>query len=114
MDKNFELKDSLYYSDLMYEIKKLARLEYVYDIETELRLRKRKEDVVTKTRNGDIIRLRFELSPFREDIFRIAKDIIKKDNDSFNIVYDIYMYPEQVNKHLSIVFVKYCIFIARI
>lgn len=101
MSKNFQLKDSLYYSDLIYEIKKIAKLDYAKDKETELRLRKRKVDVVSKTRDGDTIRLYFETSPFQEDVFRTVRNILKKSNESFNSVDEISNYPEAVNECLE-------------
>lgn len=70
---SLEFKDALYYSDLMYMLKSLARFEQQKDEVIELRIMEREKSVVDEQEPGS-----YELSIFQEELFEIVSSISKK------------------------------------
>lgn len=93
MDKGFKLKDSLYYSDLIYEIKKLAGFDMDVDFSVWERIAERKKDIrVDEKINGSLC-TSYCLSPFQKDLFEIVREMSKKVGISFNGLEEISKYP---------------------
>lgn len=89
----FELKDPLYYDDLMCEIKGLAGYDIKYDGEIYLRITERERDIkVNKTAN-DAICIGYCLSPFNQELYEIVRGISKKVGRSFSSMNEISKYP---------------------
>ena len=86
MIKNNEEKDLLYYRDLIYEIKYLARFEQTKDEEVLKRIIKRQSELN---------------SGFTQDIIEIIIGISRKTGVSFRTASAISGYPELVNEVLE-------------
>lgn len=97
---NLELKDVLYYSDLIYEIKKLAGFEQEKNEEVETRILKRHEGIVEEQENGPF-RFLERLSAFQQELFEIVMGISKKAGVAFRGLREISKYPELVNEVLT-------------
>ena len=97
---NLELKDVLYYSDLIYEIKKLAGFEQEKNEEVETRILKRHEGIVEEQENRPF-RFLERLSAFQQELFEIVMGISKKAGVAFRGLREISKYPELVNEVLT-------------
>lgn len=97
---NLEIKDALYYSDLMYELRSLAGLEQQEDEATQERIVKRQEDIVEEQENGPFRYLN-KLSIFQQELFEIISGISKKAGVTFRSLSAISNYPELVNEVLA-------------
>lgn len=97
---DLEIKDALYYSDLIYELRSLAGFEQQEDKTTEERIAKRKEDIFVKHENETFTLTGFKLSVFQEELFYFVSRISIKANVNFNEPEEISRYPELVNEVL--------------
>lgn len=97
---DLEIKDALYYSDLMYELRSLAGLEQQEDEATKERIAKRKEDIFVKHKNETFTLTGFKLSVFQEELFYYVSRISIKANVNFTQLEEISRYPELVNEIL--------------
>ena len=97
---NLEIKDALYYSDLMYELRSLAGFEQQEDEAIEERIAKRQEDIVEEQENGPFRYLN-KLSIFQQELFEIISGISKKAGVAFRSLSAISNYPELVNEVLA-------------
>lgn len=98
MDKILELKDKLYYSDLMYEIRCLAGFDIDNDdyFKRRERIDERRRDIVVDDEElGGLVQT-FALSPFTEELFEIVREISKIVNTPIKSLTDISKYPIQV------------------
>ena len=94
---NLEVKDALYYDDLIYEIKSLAGFEQEENKETEERILERQEGL-TETIDGRTIN---KLPIFQQELFSIISRIISKANGKFCSLNEISEYPKLVNNALN-------------
>ena len=101
MCKKLELKDSLYYSDLMYEIRSLANFGVDFDIKILVRIAERVRDTRADETIGTTVLETCCLSTFEEELFEIVRWISKKANDSFTSLSDISKYPSFVLEVLT-------------
>lgn len=101
MKKGFKLKDSLYYSDLMYEIQKIAEFDMDVDFSILERITERKKDIREDNTTNDTL-TGYCLSPFQIELFEIVREISKKANVSFYSVDEIKNYPLLVLEQLAI------------
>lgn len=99
---NFEIKNELYYSDLICELKSLAGLEQPKDKKTKTRIQKRKEDILVKYQNDTFVLTGFKLSVFQEELFQIVSNISIKANIIFYELEEISRYPELVQEEIYI------------
>lgn len=96
-----ELKDLLYYSDLMYELQNIAGFDMDVDFDTLNRISERKKDIKTvENVNGTSLGA-YSLSPFEQELFMIVKNISKKVGVSFKSVEEISKYPLAVMEALT-------------
>ena len=96
-----ELKDLLYYSDLMYELQNIAGFDMDVDFDTLNRIAERKKDIKTvENVNGTSLGA-YSLSPFEQELFMIVKNISKKVGVSFKSVDEISKYPLAVMEVLT-------------
>ena len=93
---SLEFKDALYYSDLMYMLKSLARFEQQKDEVIELRIMEREKSVVDEQEPGSC-----GLSIFQEELFEIVSSISKKAGVPFYGLCEISKYPELVKGALA-------------
>lgn len=93
---SLEFKDALYYSDLMYMLKSLARFEQQKDEVIELRIMEREKSVVDEQEPGS-----YGLSIFQEELFEIVSSISKKAGVPFYGLCEISKYPELVKGALA-------------
>ena len=100
MTENKELKDRLYYSDLMYEIKSLAGVleEDEENIEVDDRIWKRQEMSGEIHENGMVV---YTISTFQEELFEIVSNISKRANKPFRSLGEIANYPKLVYDALA-------------
>ena len=94
---NLEIKDALYYSDLIYKVKFLTGFEQEKDEITEERIMEREKDVVDEQETGPF----YKLSIFEEELFEIVRDISQKAGRNFFSLFEIFKYPELVNEVLA-------------
>ena len=97
---NLEVKDALYYSDLMYELRSLAGFEQDEDEATEERIIEREKSIVEEQETGPFRYLN-KLSIFQEELFEIVSGISKKVGVTFRSLSAISKYPEFVNEVLA-------------
>lgn len=95
MNENFEIKDALYYDDLIYEIKKLAGFPLTKDKSAEDRIIERFKCTEEKHESGLILS---RLSTFEEELFEIIRGISKKVGLSFTSLSNISKYKEVVSE----------------
>lgn len=100
MSQNNELKDLLYYTDLIYEIKKLAGFEQTKNEETEKRIIEREKCIVEKQIEGPFEFLN-RLSDFQQELFEIIMGISQKAGVVFRGLQEISKYPELVKEVLE-------------
>lgn len=86
--------DELYYDDLIYAIKKLAKFEVVDNEETNKRIDKRMVDIEVQPKE-------YKLSNFEEDLFMFVYKISKKVGVNFKGIYEISKYPDLVKEGLE-------------
>jgi len=98
---NLENKNALYYSDLIYELKRLAGFEQQEDGAIEERITKRQEDILVKYENETFILTGFKLSVFQEELFYFVSRISIRANVNFSELEEISRYPELVNEQLA-------------
>lgn len=96
---NLEVKDALYYSDLMYELRSLAGFEQDKDEATEERIIERSKSIVEEQETGPFRYLN-KLSVFQQELFEIVSDISKKAGVTFTSLSAISKYPELVKEIL--------------
>lgn len=101
MEINLQIKDTLYYSDLMYEIRKLAKFEQEQNEFVEQRIAKRTESIAENPETGP-----YSLSTFELELFQIIRGISKKAGVPFKSLSAISKYPELVNEVLAELEVK--------
>ena len=94
---NLEIKDALYYSDLIHKVKVLAGFEQVKDEIAEERIIEREKDIVEEKETGPL----YKLSIFEEELFGIVRDISQKAGRTFFSLVEISKYPELVNDVLA-------------
>ena len=97
---NLEVKDALYYSDLMYELRSLAGFEQDEDETTEERIIEREKSIVEEQETGPFRYLN-KLSIFQQELFEIVSGISKKAGVTFRSLSAISKYPELVNEVLA-------------
>ena len=97
---NLEVKEVLYYSDLMYELKNLAGFEQQKDEEAEIRIMEREKDIIEEQESGPFSYLNV-LSTFQQELFGIVIGISKKSGDSFESLSAISKYPDLVEEVLA-------------
>lgn len=85
-------KDELYYSDLIYKIKKLAGIEVSFDEETEKRINKREQSTQTII-NGQVVNT---FSSFELELFTFILGISEKSGIPFQ-------YPQEISNHKELV-----------
>lgn len=100
MSQNNELKDLLYYTDLIYEIKKLAGFEQIKNEEIEKRIIEREKCIVEKQTEGPFDFLN-RLSDFQQELFEIIMGISQKAGVVFRGLNAISEYPELVKEVLE-------------
>ena len=96
-----ELKDLLYYSDLMYELQNIAGFDMDVDFDTLNRISERKKDIKTVENVNGISLGAYSLSPFEQELFMIVKNISKKVGVSFKSVGEISKYPLAVMEAMT-------------
>lgn len=101
MNENLEIKDRLYYEDLIYAIKKIGNLDYTENKTTEERISLRLQPNYSEEEQKEIELMGEELSDFELDIFLIVRKISKKANDSFKSLGNISKYPELIKEELQ-------------
>ena len=101
MNENLEIKDRLYYEDLIYAIKKIGNQEYTENKTTEERIALRLQPNYSEEAQKEIELMGEELSDFELDIFIIVRKISKKANDSFKSLGNIRKYPELIKEELQ-------------
>lgn len=101
MNENKEIKDRLYYEDLIYAIKKIGNLEYTENKTTEERIALRLQPNYSEEEQKEIELMGEELSDFELDIFLIVRNIGKKAGDSFKSLGNIRKYPELIKEKLQ-------------
>lgn len=99
MKIDLEVKDALYYSDLMYEIRSYAGIEQKQDEETEQRIMEREKPIVEEQETGPL-RYANALSIFEDELFGIVMGISKKAGVSFKGLDEISRYPKLVEEVL--------------
>lgn len=97
MSENVELKDRLYYYDLIYKIKSLSGMNQKEEKETEIRIINRQEMKGEINENGLIT---YTLSPFQLELFDIIRTISIKANMPFITLYEISKYSNLVEEAL--------------
>lgn len=97
MSENVELKDRLYYYDLIYKIKSLSGMNQKEEKETEIRIIDRQEMKGEINENGLIT---YTLSPFQLELFDIIRTISIKANIPFITLYEISKYSNLVEEAL--------------
>ena len=97
---NLEIKDALYYSDLMYELRSLAGFEQDEDETTEERIIEREKSIVEEQETGPFHYLN-KPSIFQQELFEIVSGISKKAGVTFRSLSAISKYPELVNEVLA-------------
>lgn len=100
MSQNNELKDLLYYTDLIYEIKKLAGFEQIENEETDKRIIEREKCIVEKQAEGPFD-FSNRLSDFQQELFEIIMGISQKAGVVFRGLNAISEYPELVKEVLE-------------
>lgn len=95
MNEKLEVKDELYYDDMIYEIKSLAGFQLIRDKSVEERIRERYKNVLEEDPSGLLVS---GLSIFEEEIFEIIQGISKKVEISFTSLTNISRYEEAVNE----------------
>ena len=100
MNENLEIKDRLYYEDLIYAIKKIGNLEYTEDKTLEERIALRLQPIYSEEKQKENELMGEELSDFELDIFLIIRNIGKKANDSFKSLGNIRKYPELIKEEI--------------
>ena len=95
MNKGVDLKDSFYYSDLIYEIKNLAGFDIDADVDSKFweRVTKRRSDIACDDVQSTGLTKVYGLSPYTEELFGIIKEIAKRANIQINSLTDISKYP---------------------
>lgn len=101
MGTKLELKDSLYYADLIYEIESLAGFNVDADFEVWQRITERKKDIRVKETVNDGLFIGYTLSPFQQELFEIVSEISKKVGSSFGGLEEISKYPLHVQDVLT-------------
>ena len=101
MNENKEIKDRLYYEDLIYAIKKIGNLDYTENKTTEERIALRLQPNYSEGEQKEIELMGEELSDFELDIFLIVRNIGKKAGDSFKSLENIRKYPELIKEELQ-------------
>jgi len=98
MNKGLELRDELYYSDLIFEIKNLAGFDIDVDVDFKLyeSIAKRRGDIIADDEQFSGLTNVFALSPFTEELFGIVKEISKRANTPIKNLTDISKYPQLV------------------
>lgn len=91
------IKDELYYNDLVYEIKKIANLDNHIDEEAEARIAKRVE-VVKINKNGHTYET---LSDFEIELFTFGIDLAEQVGENFVSLDEISKYPDIVKESLK-------------
>ena len=100
MSKDIELKDNLYYADLIYAVKKLGAIEHIEDSEAEERISLRLQPVYDENQEKENELIGEELSDFELDLFLVIRVIGKKAGHSFRSIADIRKYPEVIQEVL--------------
>lgn len=93
MCKSLEVRDSLYYDDLMYELERSAGFDVDGDYALWERLEERKKGIRADEVIGTTTLQTYDISPFQKDLFEIVRWISKRANDSFCSISDISQYP---------------------
>ncbi len=94
--------DALFYSDLIYELKKLAGFYAGYNEETEKRIEERKK-YETEVNNDFILNI---ISDFNLELYNIINRIMLLANNSSKDLTEISMYPDLVKKEIKILEAK--------
>jgi len=102
MKKNIELKDTLYYEDLIYAIKKIGNIEYTENKDTEERIRTRLQPVYDEKEKQENEIVGEELSDFELDLFLVIRKIGKRAGDPFKSIENIRKYPELIQKEILV------------
>lgn len=100
MNKDLELKDATYYSDLIYELKSLAGFEQQKNVETETRILERHKGIVVEMKDGPL-RYMERLSAFQHELFDIIVEISRKSGINFRGLNEISKCPELVKDILT-------------
>ena len=90
-------KDALFYKDLIYEIKKYAKIYVKIDDEAEERIKQRQK-YDTEMNNEVMISL---IPEFNLELYAIVNRIMMLANGSFKSLNEIANYPELVEKEIS-------------
>ena len=90
-------KDALFYSDLIYELKKLAGFYAGYNEETEKRIEERKK-YEKEPNNGFFINI---ISDFNRELYTIINRIMLLANNSSKDLTEISKYPDLVKKEIK-------------
>ena len=96
----FELKDSLYYADLIYAIKKISTAKLKEDKTIDERIDLRIHPIHSEQQKQENEVHGEELSDFELDLFLIVRKISKMAGEAFKSLEDIRKYPELVQKVL--------------
>ena len=101
MNDYLKTKDSLYYEDLIYAIKKIGNFEQAESKTTEERIALRLQPIYSEEEQKENELMGEELSDFELDIFLIVRSIVKKANDSFKSLGNISKYPELIKEEIQ-------------
>ena len=93
MTKCLEVKDSLYYDDLMYELEKNAGFDVDGDYELWERIDERKKGIKIDDILCTTTLQNYCLSPFVKELVETVEWISDKTDDSFTSISDISHYP---------------------
>ena len=80
MNKDLELKDVTYYSDLIYELKSLAGFKQQKNVEAETKILERHKGIVVEMEDGPL-RYTERLSAFQHDLFEAILPVIYRYYD---------------------------------
>lgn len=97
-------KDTLFYSDLVYQIRKLAGLIKKEDTVREERIREREKGIEKRDEEGNPIYL---LSDFTLELFKFTLDVSRKGGTGVaNGPSDLYKYPDLVKEGIKEFYLK--------
>lgn len=100
MNKDLELKDVTYYSDLIYELKSLAGFDQQKNAETETRILERHKGIVVEMKDGPLCYME-RLSAFQHELFDIIVEISRKSGINFRGLNEISKCPDLVKDILA-------------
>lgn len=95
--------DVLFYSDLVYHVRRLANIITEPDIEREKRIIEREKDIVKKDTNGCPT---YFLSNFTIALFTFTLIVSRKANSALSGPSDLYRYPELVKETIKEFYLK--------